>query len=81
MSGFHEENRTKQPQTKAISARAKMTRPDEVAKALIKGMDRGKFLIIPCFDGKLNYLAKRLFPGLVDFIMSCDIRRAQQGKS
>ncbi len=42
-------------------------------------MERGKFLIIPGYDGKLTFLAKRLFPGLVDFIMSRDIRKAQDG--
>jgi short-subunit dehydrogenase len=52
--------------------------PDAVARALIKGMERGEFLIIPGFDGKLTFAVKRLFPGLVDFIMSRDIRKAQQ---
>ena len=78
--GLHEENRTKPPETKAISARAKLMQPDEVARALIKGMERGKFIIIPGFDGKLTFVLKRLFPGLVDFIMSRDIRKAQAGR-
>ena len=79
--GFQEENKTKPPETRAISARAKLMQPDEVARALIKGMERGEFLIIPNFDGKLTFAVKRLFPGLVDFIMSRDIRKAQQGRT
>lgn len=79
--GLQEENRTKPPETKAIAARAKLMQPDEVARALIKGMERGKFVIIPGFDGKLTFVSKRLFPGLVDFMMSRDIRKAQDGKS
>lgn len=31
----------------------------------------------PC-DGKFTFLAKRLFPGLVDFIMSRDVRKAER---
>jgi hypothetical protein len=50
---------------------------DEVARALIKGMGRGTFLIIPGFDGKFTFLAKRLLPWLVDFIMSRDIRKIE----
>ena len=78
--GLQEENRTKPPETRVISARAKLMQPDEVSQALIKGMERGKFLIIPGFDGKFNFVLKRLLPGLVDFIMSRDIRKAQDGK-
>ena len=79
--GFQEENRTKPPETRAISARTKLMQPDDVARALIKGMERGRFLIIPGFAGKYTYLMKRLFPGVVDFIMNRDIRKAQQGTS
>jgi len=43
-------------------------------------MERGKVIIIPGFDGKLNFVLKRLFPGLVNFIMSRDIKKAQDGK-
>ncbi|MDY6917551.1 MAG: hypothetical protein SVP26_06340 [Chloroflexota bacterium] len=52
--------------------------PDDVARALIKGMERRQFLIIPSFDGKFTFAVKRLFPGLVDWMMSRDIRKAQQ---
>lgn len=54
--------------------------PEEVARALVKGMEGGRFLIIPGFEGKYTYLMKRLLPGVVDFIVSRDIRKAQQGK-
>jgi len=61
-----------------IFARAKLTQPDAVARALIKGMEQRKFLIIPGFDGKLTFAVKRLFPWLVDWMMSRDIRKAQR---
>ena len=43
--------------------------------------ERGKVIIIPGFDGKFNFVLKRLFPRLVDFIMSRDITKSQDGKS
>jgi len=55
--------------------------PDEVSRALVKGMEIGRFISIPGFDGKLTLFAKRLFPRLVDFMMSRDIKKAQEGKS
>lgn len=75
--GFEVENRTKPEETKAISSSAKLLQPDRVAKTLIKGIQKGKFLIIPGFNGKLSYYVKRLFPSLVTAIMDWDIRRVQ----
>jgi hypothetical protein len=43
---YQEENRTKPPQMKAISARTELMQPDEVARALIKGMERGRFVVV-----------------------------------
>ena len=55
--------------------------PDAVAQALLKGMRREKVLIIPGFEGKFTVMAKRLFPGLVEFIMNRDIKKVQKRKS
>ena len=76
--GFEVENRTKPEETKAISASTKLMRPDEVAQALIKGMRKGKFLIIPGFHGKLAFMTKRLFPWLVEYSMERDIKEVQE---
>ena len=48
--------------------------PDDVAKALLKGMAKGQFLIIPGFDGRITHLAKRFLPGLVTGIMDRTLR-------
>ena len=79
--GLDEENKTKPEETKAISASAGLMQPDEVARALIKGMQKEKFLIIPGFDGKSTFMIKRLFPRLVEFIMDRQIKKVQQEKS
>ncbi len=73
--GFKTENLTKPEETKAVSAGAKLMSPDEVAAALISGMEKNKFIIIPGFDGKLTYLVKRLFPWLVERIMDSAINK------
>lgn len=76
--GFEVENMTKPEETRAISAKAKLMHPNEVALALLKGMKKEKFLIIPGFDGKLTYLIKRLFPWLIEYLMGREIRKVQR---
>lgn len=78
---FDVENRTKPAETLAVTGLSRVMQPDDVARALIKGMRRGKFVIVPGLFGKAVYLAKRLVPGLVERIMDRDIRRAQAKKS
>jgi len=78
--GFKVENTTKPEETKAISANAKLMQSDDVAREFIKGMQKEKLLIIPGFDGKLTFIAKRLFPALVESIMDRTIRKVQGKK-
>jgi short-subunit dehydrogenase len=78
--GFHEENRTKPEETKKISANARLMQPDQVARALLRGLRKNRFMIIPGFDGKLTYYARRLLPGLVAAIMDWDVRKVQKAK-
>jgi short-subunit dehydrogenase len=78
--GFATENLTKPEETKAISKSAKVMQPDEVAKALIAGIRKDTFMIIPGFDGKLTHVMKGLFPSVVDLVMEGTIRKVQKGK-
>lgn len=71
------ENATKPEETKAISGNAGIMQPEDVARALIDGVRRGRFLIIPGFESKSTWLAKRLVPGLVNWIMDRTIRKVQ----
>ncbi len=75
--GFEEENLTKPEETKAISANAKVMQPQFVAKAMIDGIKKEKFIIIPGFDGKLTWFAKRLFPWVVNFVMDRSISKVK----
>lgn len=75
---FEEENKTKPAETKAISENAKLVQPEIVAQALIKGMRKKQFLIIPGFDGKLANTVKRVAPGLVHTLLQNDIKKAKK---
>jgi short-subunit dehydrogenase len=77
---LHEANKTKPQETKAISGKAKLMQPEEVAQALIKGMQKNQFMIIPGFDGKWIFIAKRLFPSLVESLVDSAIKRSQTRK-
>ncbi len=76
--GFKFENITKPEETKAISAKAKLLKPEEVAEFLIKVMQRKKFMIIPGFGVRLTYFLKRLFPRVVEFIMDISIKKVRK---
>ncbi len=76
--GFAEENKTKPPETKALSETVKVMTAHDVAKTLLKGMKRGKPIIIPGLDGKFTFLAKRLVPGLVEYVMNRTVRKVQR---
>ncbi len=76
--GFAEENKTKPPETSALSETVKLMPAHEVAKTLLKGMKRGKPVIIPGLDGKFTFLAKRLLPGLVESVLNRTVRKVQR---
>ncbi|MCX5992639.1 MAG: SDR family oxidoreductase [Chloroflexi bacterium] len=70
--------RIKPEETKAISSSASVMKPLDVARAVIDGMGRGQFLILPGAGTKYTYFMKRLFPGLVESIIDGKIRKATQ---
>jgi len=79
--GFAVENRTKPEETKAVSGTARLMDPDDVARALLKGIRRGRFMILVNAEARLIYLVKRFAPSLLDRIMDRAIRKAQnQGR-
>ena len=78
--GFEVENRTKPEETKAVSAAAKLMKPDDVARTMIRGIRKGQFMIHCNFEGKSIFMAKRLLPSLVAWVMDRDIKKVQAGK-
>jgi 3-dehydrosphinganine reductase len=74
--GLLEENREKPPETRAISATASLLTPEAVVEALLKGIEGRRMLIVPGASARFTALAKRLFPGLVEWVMDRAARRA-----
>jgi 3-dehydrosphinganine reductase len=62
--GFAVENATKPPETAALSAGARVLGADQVAAALLAGLARGRFLIVPGRAAAALALVARLAPGL-----------------
>ena len=78
--GFIEENKTKPPETQVISAAANLMKPETVAAAMLKGMARREFIIIPGADGRFTYIMKRLFPWLVEMVTDSQVKKVQKTK-
>jgi 3-dehydrosphinganine reductase len=72
---WHEENRIKPPETKALSGNIKVMRPEEIAAALLKGIAGRKFTIVPGGMNKFTYFMNRYVPGIVWKIVSGDLRK------
>lgn len=70
-------NKLKPQEAKAISATAAIMEPEDVAKALIKQMSKGDFLIIPGTSGKFTNIMKRFFPWLAEWVIDRKIRGAR----
>jgi 3-dehydrosphinganine reductase len=68
----------KPEETKAISSSASVMKPLDVARAVIDGMGRGQFLILPGAGTKYTHFMKRLFPALVESIIDGKVRKAAQ---
>ena len=78
--GLHRENLTKPLETAAVSGRGGLLTADAVAKSALKGIQAGRFVIVPGVDGVLTYWVSRLMPGLVFRIMDADARRAVRAR-
>jgi 3-dehydrosphinganine reductase len=79
--GFAVENQTKPEETRAISARAKLMKAEDAARALVESIDSDEFMIIPSVDGRLTFLAKRFAPRLVEWTMQKSIDKVQKSSS
>ncbi len=77
-AGFERENRTKPRETHAVSAGTRILTAGEVADALLAGMAKRSFLIIPGHEARLSHLAQRVLPGLVRWVTDRQVRRAQR---
>ncbi len=73
-----DENKIKPIETKALSGGAKVLSADRVAEELIKGLEKGKFLIIPGAEGKIIDLLRRFFPSLIASFLDKTVKKVQK---
>lgn len=75
------ENRYKPDVTKYISGSAGTTTPDVVAAEVYRGVQKGRYIIIPGTEGKLvyhaaNFLGNSIYP-IMDILVSRGIKRSK----
>ena len=71
--GLENENRFKPKEVLATEEKVKVVDPDFVADDLLRGMSRGKFMIIPTFDGALAHRLNRFLP----FVLEQFVKRSK----
>jgi 3-dehydrosphinganine reductase len=76
--GLATENLTRPPETQAIAANAKLMKPEAVAAAMIKGIRKGKFIILPGFDAKFTVFGQRFIPWVVRWVVDRAVRKVQK---
>ncbi len=70
--------KVKPPETLRISEGAKLMQPGDVARIALRELDKGTFIIIPNFSGKLLGFVNRLAPWLVDRILDRTIDQVRK---
>jgi NAD(P)-dependent dehydrogenase (short-subunit alcohol dehydrogenase family) len=78
--GLAREDATKPHETRVVSAGARMLAPPAVADALLAGVAKRRFLILPGAEGRLAWWAKRLSPALVDALVARRLRGARPAR-
>jgi 3-dehydrosphinganine reductase len=74
------EKELKPPETKAIAGASSVLSAEKVAESILAGVKKGKYVIIPGFEGKLLYRVIGILGNLIYPIVDWMIRRAQKNK-
>jgi len=69
------------PETDAIAGTIKAIEPERVAEAIVKGVDKGRYAIIPDAQSKLYFRLKGLLPELFYSIIDGDVRKVRSGRT
>jgi 3-dehydrosphinganine reductase len=79
--GFARENETKPEETWAVAGRVRPMQATAVAEALLEGLARGRFLVIPGLESTLVHWIKRLCPALVEWVTRRAIAKVQRQRN
>ena len=75
------EEQFKPDETKALTESGGRMSPEEVARAIVKGIEKGRYLILPGGENKIFYHLNNLLGGTVFSVMDGMISNAQKKKS
>ena len=67
-------------ETKAIASNAKVLSPERVAESILKGLNKGHYVIIPGVEGQVFYRLVNILGNLIYPIMDWLVRKAQKKK-
>lgn len=67
--GLEQENLSKPPEVLKTEEKTTVMDPEEVAHALLEGIPRKKFMIVPSLDGRLAYHLSRYAPKIIQEII------------
>ena len=70
-----EENKIKPPETKAIAGEVKMMSAEAVAMAMLKGIARRQYHVVPGLMGSFTYFAYRHMPWLVRMVIDGALKK------
>lgn len=76
--GFASEQLTSPYETKSVSGIVPVKSSEYVARALMRGLRRRKFLIVPGFMGRLTLFVKGVAPRIVFGVTDSDLRKARR---
>lgn len=69
------------PETKAINGIARTRSPEEVARLFVRGVERGRFLVLPGLSNKLLYRLEGLWPEAFFALFDGVVTKARRGMS
>lgn len=68
------------PETDVIAGNIKAIPPSKVAEAIVRGVERGKYLIIPDFESRVYGKLKGVVPGLFFAVFDSQVAKARRGR-
>ncbi len=78
--GFAEEVKQRPHETSVVAGNLKVVEPEVIARALVRGIDHNKYLIIPGFISKFYFRLKGVWPEIYFLIVDGDVRKARREK-
>jgi hypothetical protein len=66
-------------ETEAIAGNIKAIAPARVGEAVLRGIERGRFHIIPDVTSRFYFRLKGLLPEVFFWIVDSDVRKARRG--